>query len=85
MSPGPRCPCQGQSGGGPLPEMFNVVTPEEARRIFCAHLTPLARAERVPVAGALGRTARQDVHSPMDLPAFARSAMDGFAVRAADT
>jgi len=65
--------------------MFNVVTPEEARRTFCAHLTPIARVERVPVAGALGRTARQDVHSPMDLPAFARSTMDGFAVRAADT
>ena len=68
-----------------MPEMFNVVTPEEARRIFCAHLTPIAHVERVSVAGALGRTVRQDVHSPMDLPAFARSTMDGFAVRAADT
>jgi molybdopterin molybdotransferase len=68
-----------------LPELFNVVTPEEARRIFCGHLNPNTTLERVAVADALDRITRQDVHSPSDLPAFARSTMDGYAVRAADT
>jgi molybdopterin molybdotransferase len=41
--------------------------------------------EWIPAAGALGRVTSQDVHSPSDLPAFPRSTMDGYAVRAADT
>jgi molybdopterin molybdotransferase len=68
-----------------LPELFNVVTPEEARRIFFGHLSPNATLERVAVADALDRITRRDVHSPSDLPAFSRSTMDGYAVRAADT
>ena len=68
-----------------MPELFNVVTPEEARRIFFGHLSPNATLERVAVADALDRITRRDVHSPSDLPAFSRSTMDGYAVRAADT
>jgi len=68
-----------------LPELFNVVTPEEARRVFYAHLSPTSDEEQVAVNEALGRTTRHDVYAPSDLPAFARSTMDGYAVRAADT
>ena len=42
-------------------------------------------AERVPLAAALGRIAAEDARSAVDLPPFDRSAMDGYAVRAADT
>jgi molybdopterin molybdotransferase len=39
----------------------------------------------VPLAEALGRIAAEDGRSAVDLPPFDRSAMDGYAVRAADT
>jgi molybdopterin molybdotransferase len=42
-------------------------------------------AERVPVAESAGRVLREPALSRTDLPPFASSAMDGFAVRAADT
>ena len=41
-------------------------------------------AENVPIAEAGGRVSAQDVRARVDLPPFASSAMDGFAVRAAD-
>ncbi len=42
-------------------------------------------AETVPLDVATGRIAAEDARSAVDLPPFDRSAMDGFAVRAADT
>ncbi|MBN2476627.1 MAG: molybdopterin molybdotransferase MoeA [Pirellulales bacterium] len=41
--------------------------------------------ETVPLAEAVGRVLAADVTSRVDVPSFARSMMDGFAVRAADT
>ena len=41
-------------------------------------------AEPVPIAEAGGRVTAEDVHARVDLPPFASSAMDGFAVRAGD-
>ena len=41
-------------------------------------------AENVPIAAAAGRVTAEDVRARVDLPPFASSAMDGFAVRAAD-
>jgi molybdopterin molybdotransferase len=41
--------------------------------------------ERLPVVEAAGRVLARDVKSEVDVPAFARSMMDGFAVRASDT
>jgi molybdopterin molybdotransferase len=46
-------------------------------------LTPL-RSERVPLGEALGRVLAAPVVSRRTLPPFANSAMDGYAVRAAD-
>jgi molybdopterin molybdotransferase len=40
--------------------------------------------ERVPLAEARGRVLREDVTAPRDLPPGDNSAMDGYAVRAAD-
>ncbi len=45
-------------------------------------LTP--RSESVPLADALGRVTARAIVSPVDLPLFRNSQMDGFAVRAAD-
>ncbi|HXD74543.1 MAG TPA: gephyrin-like molybdotransferase Glp, partial [Vicinamibacterales bacterium] len=58
---------------------------DEARRRLDAAATPVARTERVPIASAGWRVAAEDVVSPIDVPPFARSAMDGYAVIAADT
>lgn len=55
----------------------------DAFRELLAGFPPL-EAETVPLAAALGRYLAHDLLSPEDLPVFARSSMDGFAVRAAD-
>jgi molybdopterin molybdotransferase len=61
-----------------------VIPVEEARTRLIA-LAPAARVERVPIAAALGRVpASRTVTAEQDVPPFANSAMDGFAVRAAD-
>lgn len=41
--------------------------------------------ERVPLSDAVGRVLSEPARALVDLPPFASSAMDGFAVRAADT
>jgi len=47
------------------------------------HITPLPAARR-PLRDALDRVLAEDVISPIDLPAWDNSAMDGYAARAAD-
>lgn len=68
-----------------MPEFFNVVAPDKALETLRRHLEPRVESERVATADSLGRTTAQEVLSPEDLPAFARSAMDGYSVRAGDT
>src|SRR5436305_802808 len=52
----------------------------EARALVAAHVGPLP-AERVPVAGALGRFLAEPVVAAHDVPPFANAAMDGYAIR----
>src|SRR5437763_1973442 len=47
--------------------------------------TACLRDEAVPLAEAAGRVLAAAVVAAVDVPAFARAAMDGYAVRAADT
>jgi molybdopterin molybdotransferase len=54
---------------------------EAARQAVLAEVEPLA-TEDVAVQDALGRVLAEDVAAAGDVPAFANSAMDGFAVRA---
>ncbi len=68
-----------------MTEFFNVLAPDEARQLLLDHITPVAESELVPTAEALGRVTAQALFSPQALPAFRRSTMDGYAVRAADT
>jgi molybdopterin molybdotransferase len=63
----------------------STISLEEARRRLDAAVGPIARTERVPLEAASGRVASADVTSSIDVPRFARSAMDGYAVIAADT
>ena len=65
--------------------MRAMISVEEALRIVgLAAGSPRARGERVDVAAALGRVLTEDVRLDLDMPPFDRSAMDGYAVRAAD-
>lgn len=56
---------------------------EEARRRLFAAIPKLA-AETIPLRNASQRVLAEDVVSALDLPAFDNSAMDGYALRAAD-
>ncbi len=57
---------------------------EEALEILRSGVGPLEE-ESVPVPRALGRTLARDVVSDVDVPAFDKSAMDGFALRGEET
>jgi len=56
----------------------------QALELIAAHVKPLAE-EQVSLEDADGRFLASAVVAPIDLPSFDNSAMDGYAVRAADT
>jgi molybdopterin molybdotransferase len=58
---------------------------DEARRRLAAAVRPITRTERIGITAAAGRVAAVDVTSTIDVPPFARAAMDGYAVVSADT
>jgi len=60
-----------------------MLTFEEAREIVLARVSPLGK-ETVSLRDAAGRVLAGEVRSPWDLPPWDNSAMDGYAVRAAD-
>lgn len=67
------------------PDLFAHVIPfEDALARTLAAATPIDRVERLAILDAVGRVAAADVLSRVDVPAFARAAMDGFALRSAD-
>ncbi|AVZ78204.1 molybdopterin molybdenumtransferase MoeA [Zoogloeaceae bacteirum Par-f-2] len=57
---------------------------EEARHAMLDALTPIRGVERVAIRAALNRVLAEAVIAPFDVPAHDNSAMDGYAVRAAD-
>jgi molybdenum cofactor synthesis domain-containing protein len=63
----------------------STISLEEARRRLDAHARPIERVERVRLDDAVGRVAARAVAASIDVPPFARSAMDGYAVVAGDT
>lgn len=56
-----------------------------AKEMLLDHCLPLQRSECLQSAQAAGRVLWLDIASPVSLPGFDRAAMDGFAVRSADT
>jgi molybdopterin molybdotransferase len=60
-----------------------LLTLEEAQELVLARVRALP-SELVPIQEASGRVLAEDVHARVDLPPFASSAMDGFAVRVSD-
>jgi molybdopterin molybdotransferase len=60
-----------------------LIAPADALSLVLARIEPLD-AERLPISDALGRVLADDLVAVDDVPPFDGSAMDGFAVRAAD-
>ena len=63
--------------------MAELLSLDEAVRTVLGRVRPLP-GERVPVEAAAGRVLSEDARAAVDLPPFASSAMDGFALRAED-
>lgn len=64
--------------------MSDLLTIEDALSRILERARPLP-TEMVPVGDAAGRVLREAAAAVVDLPPFASSAMDGFALRASDT
>ncbi|MGQ7845021.1 molybdopterin molybdotransferase MoeA [Granulosicoccus sp. 3-233] len=62
----------------------SALTIEEALLRIRNALPQLKDVQTVDCLNALGRITAADIHSPMSVPPFRASAMDGFAVRVAD-
>lgn len=68
-----------------------LVDVDEARRLLLDAVAPAARRragsppDMVPLAAAVGRVLARDAVAGDDVPGFARSRVDGYAVRARDT
>jgi molybdopterin molybdotransferase len=63
--------------------MVPLLTLEEAQERVLQRVRPLP-AELVPIVDAAGRVVAEELRARVDLPPFASSAMDGFAVRSED-
>ena len=64
--------------------MADLLTIAEAQRLILEHAGPLP-AESVTLEDAARRVLAEPARAEIDLPPFPSSAMDGYAVRAADT
>ena len=64
-------------GSGALPAA-------EARAIIAAFVAPCCESEEVAIDDALARVLAADVVSPINVPAYDNSAMDGYALRGSD-
>jgi putative molybdopterin biosynthesis protein len=63
-----------------------VVSVDEAKRILAKNFEPgPVGSELVTLSEAHGRVLADDVVSPLDIPPFTRSTVDGYAVKASDT
>ena len=61
-----------------------TISIDDARRLIREAIAPLVRQETIALDLADGRVLAESIAAPMDQPPFDRSAMDGYAVRAAD-
>jgi len=62
---------------------YPLIDADDAAALVLKH-TPVLGIERVSLAHCVGRVLAEDLVAPSSLPAFPASAVDGYAVRAAD-
>ena len=61
-----------------------VLPVEEAQRLIRARIVPVEATETLSLLAALDRVLAADIISPINVPAYDNSAMDGYALRGAD-
>ena len=57
----------------------NALSVDEALRLLCGLMVPVAETSEVGLAAAAGRVLAEDLLSPIDVPAHDNAAMDGYA------
>ncbi|KAA9000564.1 molybdopterin molybdotransferase MoeA [Affinibrenneria salicis] len=62
----------------------DLLSLEQALDKMLSQVSPPVASEQVELAQAAGRISAADITSPLDVPSFDNSAMDGYAVRLAD-
>ena len=62
----------------------NLLNFEDARERLLAAASPLTNIETLPLLQAQGRVLAQAVTSPLNVPGFDNSAMDGYALHVTD-
>ena len=62
-----------------------MLTAQQALDHLLSHAKPVAEIERIPMQATLGRVLAENVNSLVDVPPLDNTAMDGYAVRTADT
>ncbi len=82
--PRPNASGQASPAGGGERRPASLLSIDAAQALIGSHIV-LLEAEPVALGEAHGRFIAADVHAAIDLPPFASSAMDGYAVRAVDT
>lgn len=68
-----------------MPELLRLVTVEGAWASFSKAFAPKLKSEKRPLLDSLNMVCAEDIISPVRVPNFNRSTMDGFAVIARDT
>ncbi|NCG50319.1 molybdopterin molybdotransferase MoeA [Serratia fonticola] len=62
----------------------DLISLEQALEKMLSQIAPLQQSESIALTSAAGRITAAPVVSPIDVPPFANSAMDGYAVRLSD-
>ena len=68
-----------------MPEFLKLIPTQQALQILLSEMQVKVSREHVLAINALGRVTAESIYSPIPLPTFPRSTVDGYAVRAADT
>ncbi|HAJ06406.1 MAG TPA: molybdopterin molybdenumtransferase MoeA [Chloroflexi bacterium] len=68
-----------------MSEFFTLISPEEAFNKLISNLDFNIKTHEIATEDAYHRVLSEDIYSPINLPSFTKSTMDGYAVRATDT
>lgn len=68
-----------------MSDLFQLIEIDKISEIFEEKLSIGLETERMDITETRGRVLAQNIISPIDLPPFSRSTMDGYAVKAEDT
>ena len=77
-------PAVGQAAGDPASHGSDSLPVAQARHLILDSVAPVAGHETVALRTALDRVLAQDIVSPINVPAYDNSAMDGYALRGVD-